>query len=174
MVALGRNKETRKAPTQLSSVTQSSKILVIGIGNAFRHDDAAGLGVARRLKEQAHSLCDVHEQIGEGTALMHLWNGADRVIVVDAVQSGAVPGTIHRFQANLHPLPAPIFRDSTHAFGLIEAIELSRALKQLPSNLVIYGIEGKNFEAGPGFSPAVFAAVDELAKQLQKEIVETT
>lgn len=151
-------------------MTQSSKVLVIGIGNAYRHDDAAGLMVARRLKEQDLSSCDVREQIGEGTALMDLWKGAERVVVVDAVQSGAVPGTIHCFHAKQDGLPAPIFRDSTHAFGLIEAVELSSALKQLPLNFVIYGIEGEHFEAGTGCSSAVLNAVKDLAEKLPQEI----
>jgi hydrogenase maturation protease len=145
-------------------------VLLIGIGNAYRHDDDAGLLVAGRLKELALSSYEVHEQVGEGTALMELWKDADRVVVVDAVQSGAPAGTIHRFDANLHPLPAPIFRDSTHAFGLVEAVELSRALNQLPGNLVIYGIEGQNFEAGTGLSPAVLAAVNDLVGKLQQEV----
>jgi hydrogenase maturation protease len=144
--------------------------LVIGIGNAYRHDDAAGLMVARHLKEQSLISCDVREQIGEGAGLLELWKGAERVVVIDAVKSGAVPGTIHCFDANQNPLPASIFRDSTHAFGLVEAIELSRALKQLPPNLVVYGIEGENFEAGTGVSPTVLEAVNELAEKLPQEI----
>lgn len=151
-------------------MTQSTKVLVIGIGNAYRHDDAAGLMAARRLKEQALGSCEVHEQVGDGTALLDLWKGAECVVVLDAVQSGAVSGTIHRFQANARALPAQIFRDSTHAFGLIEAVELSRALRQLPSNLVIYGIEGENFEAGIGLSPVVLDAVNDLAKKLPEDI----
>jgi len=147
-----------------------SKIIVIGIGNPYRRDDAAGLLAARRLQEQANSSCEVHEQVGEGTALMELWKGAQRVVVIDAVQSGAAPGTIHRFQANLDPLPAPIFRDSTHAFGLIEAIELSRALHQLPSSLVIYGIEGESFAAGTGPSRAVLNGINDLVRDLRQEI----
>lgn len=156
-------------PKRFSSarMTQSSKVLIIGIGNAYRHDDAAGLMVVRRLKELGLSSCEVREQIGEGTALMDLWKGAERVVVVDAVQSGAAPGTIHSFYANQDPLPLPMFRDSTHAFGLVEAVELSRALKQLPSDLLIYGIECRNFEAGTGLSSAVRNAVDDLVRRLQ-------
>ena len=149
---------------------QSSKVLVVGGGNGYRHDDAAGLLVTRRLKKQSLSCAEVYEQTGEGTALIDLWKGAERVVVVDAVQSGAVPGTIHCFRANQDPLPARIFRDSTHAFGLIEAVELSRALRQLPSNFVIYGIEGENFEAGIGLSPVVLDAVNHLAKKLPEDI----
>jgi hydrogenase maturation protease len=151
-------------------VNQSSTVLVIGIGNEYRHDDAAGLLVVRRLKEHAPDSCELHEQLGEGTTLMELWREAARVIAVDSVQSGSPAGTIHRFDPNLQPLPAPIFRDSTHAFGLMEAVELSRVLKQLPSSLVIYGIEGKNFEAGTGLSPAVVNGMNELVKKLRQEI----
>jgi len=148
----------------------TSKIVVIGIGNPYRRDDAAGLIVARRLREQSLRSCEVHELVGEGTALMELWRGVQRVVVIDAVQSGAAAGTIHRFQANLHPLPARIFRESTHAFGLIEAMELSRALNQLPSSLVIYGIEGENFDAGTGLSQTVLDGVDDLVKDLRREL----
>ena len=90
--------------------------------------------------------------------------------MIDAVQSGSVAGTIHRFEAHLHPLPVPIFRDSTHAFGLIEAIDLSRAMNQLPSNLVVYGIEGENFEAGVGLSPSVLNGINNLVEKVRREI----
>jgi len=148
----------------------TSKIIVIGVGNPYRRDDAAGLIVARHLREQSLRSCEVHELVGEGTSLMELWRGAQRVVVIDAVQSGAAPGTIHRLQANLHPFPAFVLRDSTHAFGLIEAIELSRALNQLPSSLVIYGIEGENFEAGTGLSKTVLDGVNHLVRDLRQEL----
>jgi len=154
----------------VDDVMPSSKLIVIGIGNPYRSDDAAGLIVARRLKEQPTNSCEVHERAGEGTALMELWKGAQRVVVIDAVESGAVSGKIHRLQANLEPLPAPMFRDSTHAFGLVQAVELSRALHQLPANLLIYGIEGENFEAGSEPSRAVRTAIDDLVRELRQAI----
>jgi hydrogenase maturation protease len=154
----------------VDDVMPPSKLIVIGIGNPYRGDDAAGLIVARRLQEQPTNSCEVHERAGEGTALMELWKGAQRVVVIDAVESGALPGKIHRFQANLEPLPAPIFRDSTHAFGLVEAVALSRALHQLPVDLLIYGIEGENFEAGSEPSRAVLSAIHDLVRELRQAI----
>jgi hydrogenase maturation protease len=151
-------------------VTQAPKLVVIGIGNDYRHDDVAGLVVARWIKEHAPGSCVVHEQIGEGTALMQLWKDAGRVIAIDAVQSGAPAGTIHHFDPNVDPVPAPTFRDSTHAFGLVEAIALSRTLAQLPSSLVVYGIEGENFDAGTGISPSVLNGINKLVEKLRQEI----
>jgi len=139
--------------------------LIIGIGNEYRCDDAAGLIVARRLKERLAGSFTVLEQSGDGAALMEAWQGAETVIIIDAVMSGAAPGTIHRFDASAQPLPKDAFRCSTHAFGVAEAIELSRALSELPQSLVVYGIEGKKFAAGVGLSSEVEKAVGEVARR---------
>jgi hydrogenase maturation protease len=143
--------------------------LIIGIGNEYRGDDAVGLIVARRLKERLMDSVTVLEQGGDGASLMEAWRGAETVIVIDAVASGAAPGAIHRFDANTLPIPKNAFRCSTHAFGVAEAIELSRALDEFPRSLVIYGIEGKNFAAGVGLSPEVEKAACEAVRQVFAE-----
>lgn len=117
-------------------------ILIIGIGNAYRGDDAVGLHVAQCLKKQAHDHVHVIEESGEGASLMECWKDANSVILIDAVSSGAKPGTIHRLDAHTQPIPTNFFHYSTHAFGVAEAIELSRALNQMPRRLIVYGIEG--------------------------------
>jgi hydrogenase maturation protease len=143
--------------------------LIIGIGNEYRGDDAVGLIVARRLKERLADSFAVLEQSGDGAALVEAWRGAETVIIIDAVMSGATPGTIHRFDASAQPLPKNAFRCSTHAFGVAEAIKLSRALSELPQGLIVYGIEGKNFAAGVGLSSEVEKAVDEVVRRALTE-----
>jgi hydrogenase maturation protease len=88
------------------------KILLIGIGNAFRGDDAVGLHVARLVAERRLAGVTVTEESGEGVALLERWKDAEEVIVVDAVASGAAPGTIHRFAAHTQKLPAKTFASS--------------------------------------------------------------
>jgi hydrogenase maturation protease len=143
--------------------------LIIGIGNEYRGDDAVGLIVARRLNWRLADSVTVLEQGGDGAALMEAWRGAEAVIIIDAVASGVAPGAIHRFDANTRPIPKGALRCSTHAFGVAEAIELSRALGELPQILVIYGIEGKNFAAGVGLSPEVEKAACEAVIQVFAE-----
>jgi hydrogenase maturation protease len=147
-----------------------AQVLVIGIGNAYRSDDAAGLVAVRRVKEKAPISCAILEHTGEGAALMELWKGADHVFVIDAVHSGAAPGTVTRFDASLHPLPASMFRNSTHAFSLVEAIELARALNQLPGQMIVYGIEGQTFEAGINLSPAIEFGLHTLGERVLQEL----
>jgi len=130
--------------------------VVVGIGNAARGDDAAGLIAARRLRGLEHE--------GDPVALLDAWQGAEVAVVIDAVRSGAAPGTVHRFDASRTPLPAALRSStSTHAVGLAEAIELGRALARLPPRLIVYGIEGERFDAGDGLTPAVAAAIGAVA-----------
>ena len=145
-------------------------VLIIGIGNEYRGDDGAGLVVARRIKEL--NLHDVRlmEASGEGAALMEAWQGAEAVILIDAVYSGGTPGTIYRFDARAESISAKFFHYSTHAFSVAEAIELARALDQLPPRLIVYGIEGQRFDAGVGLSAAVERATQEVVRRLLREM----
>ena len=146
------------------------RTLIIGLGNEYRGDDAVGLIVVRRLREAAPESVRVLEESGEGAALLESWQDADTVILIDAVHSGAKPGTIHRFDAHVQPIARKFFRFSTHAFGVAEAVELARALGRLPPRLIVYGVEGKTFEAGAGLSPEVEAAAQEVAERVLGEV----
>lgn len=108
----------------------------------------------------------VVEASGEGAALMDCWQGARRVILVDAVQSTGQTGQIHRFDVARQPLPSDFFHYSTHAFSVAEAVELSRVLGSLPSVMVILGIVGESFEPGARLSPKVEDAVKLLTAEI--------
>ena len=147
---------------------------VVGVGNELRGDDAAGLLVARRLRDLAGPGVEVLEVEGEPTRLIEMWQDADAVVVVDAVRSGAPAGTVSRFDAAAAPLPVSAGAGSTHALGLGEAIELARTLDRLPARLVVYAIEGGRFEAGAGVSAPVAAAVDRVAGAVLAEVDPST
>jgi hydrogenase maturation protease len=147
---------------------------VIGIGNAWGGDDAAGLVVAQRLRGTLPQEVEVLEREGEPSALIDSWQGADALWLVDAISSGAAPGTLHRVNASEEELPAAVFRGSTHHLGLAEAVELARALGRLPGRTVVYGIEGASFDAGDELSPEVEAAVERIAAVVRKEVLACT
>ena len=145
-------------------------ILVIGVGNAHRGDDAVGLVIARCLREATRDAVIIHEITDDGLTLIDLWKNALGVIVVDAMQAGAAPGTIYRIDASTQPIPATYHCSSTHAFGVAATIELGRALQQLPAQVIVYGVEGKDFTPGAALSPEVEHVVNKVVEQLWEEV----
>ena len=143
---------------------------MLGIGNAWQGDDAAGLMTARRLRERSLADVDVRELEGEPVSLVEAWGGAEWVFVVDAVRSGAAPGTVHRLDATDEPLPATLSAATTHTLGVGAAIELARALGRLPARIVLYGIEAESIAAGADLTPAVARGVDEAVARLLEEL----
>jgi hydrogenase maturation protease len=144
--------------------------LIIGVGNLYRHDDAVGLLVARRLKELDDKRLTILEQNGDGLSLMETWKEWNCAIIIDAVSSGQPSGTIHYLDANEKPIPTKFFSCSTHNMGVAEAVELSRSFDQLPKYLGIFGIEGKDFSPGEGLSKEVEEAMDQAVKQISEKI----
>lgn len=141
--------------------------LILGIGNRFRCDDGVGPAVADRLAALG---IPTREHSGEGAGLIDAWTGAGCVVVVDATQSGAAPGTIVRLDAVGTAPPQGLFRYSSHLFGLAEAVETARALGRLPDSLVIWGIEGAAFGFGESLTPAVAEAADTVARRIAAEL----
>ncbi|SYZ73084.1 Hydrogenase 2 maturation protease [Candidatus Zixiibacteriota bacterium] len=145
------------------------RLLIIGVGNEFRHDDMIGLIIVRSLAQQAPDFVDIRESSGEGASLINDWGGYNKVIIIDALQSGAAPGRIIRIDAGADKLTAaPVFH-SSHALGVAEAVEMARAVGKLPEKIIIYGIEGRNFSAGEGTTPEVESAVPEIIELILNE-----
>jgi hydrogenase maturation protease len=149
-----------------------SGTLVIGIGNASRRDDGAGLFAANILRGQSPPGVEVRLNAPDAAALLEAWDGAGLAVVIDAVSSGAEPGTVHRFDAPDARLPALNRRGSTHALGLGEAIALGQALGRLPVRLVVYGIEGSDFGHGDTLSPEVRRGAERAVQRILRELAD--
>lgn len=149
----------------------STAIVVIGLGNRYRGDDAAGLCVAASLRSVSLPDVTVVEHEGNPIDLIDQWSDAKLVVLIDATASAVLPGTIQRFDARQNPLPAESFRVSTHAVSLAEVIELARAIGAIPPKLIVYGIEGATFATGEGISPRVQQAIDDVAERVQQDII---
>jgi hydrogenase maturation protease len=147
----------------------SEPLLVIGVGNAYRRDDGAGLRVARAIDAAALPGVEVVEESGEGASLLESWREARDVVLIDAVFSGAAPGTVYRLEVPGDMMPSRFFHYSTHAFSVAEAIELGRALDLLPARLVVFGIEGAEFGSGEGLSAPVRKAADDVVRRILEE-----
>ena len=137
--------------------------IYIGCGNELRGDDAAGLLVARHLRSLGLNAC---EHTGDGLNLIQLWEPSSEVVLVDAVLAQGNPGQVRVWDGIAAPLETDLFRCSSHSLGVGEAIEMARLLGSLPKQLIIYGIEGKQFEVGTTPSTAVLQAVEKVVQMI--------
>lgn len=144
--------------------------LVCGIGRRERGDDAAGPVVADRLALRAPAAVEVRVVEDDILGLVDAWVGRERVILVDAMLSGAEPGTVERFDAKAQALPTVLRAVSSHAFDVGAAVELARVLGRLPDALVVYGIEGAVFEGGHALSAKVEGALDDVVERVLAEL----
>jgi hydrogenase maturation protease len=142
-------------------------MLIIGLGNPDRGDDAAGILVARRLAERG---IETVQHRGGTLDLIEIWDRVPCAVAVDAVLSGADPGTLHIWDALTSELRNDVFRSSTHAFELTDAVHLARALDRLPEKLTIYGIEAAQFVPGTPPSSQVLAGVEYAVEHIASHL----
>ena len=152
----------------------SGRVVVIGVGNAMRGDDGAGLAVARCVREHAPDAVDVRVCEEEPTRLLDALGDADAAFIVDAVSTGEAAGSVHRFDASTAAIPARALRSSTHALGIGETLELARALDRLPAQTVVFGVEGLDYTAHEGLTPAVADGVARAAAAVLEEVAACT
>ncbi len=134
------------------------KTLILGLGNPILRDDSVGLRVVRALPPEldADPSFEIDEDYWGGLRLMERMIGYDRAIIVDAIQTGAMPGTIHW----LAPDDLPTQRSaSVHDVNLPTALEFGRSAKaHLPSNeeIILIGVEVEDVETfGEDLTPSV-------------------
>ena len=142
--------------------TAKGKTLVIGLGNPIVSDDSVGLRVVQRLKAILANRddVDVTEDYWGGLRLMERMIGYDRAIVIDAICTGAEPGTVHR----LTPGSVSTQRSaSAHDVNLPTALAFGRGVgAHLPANddISLIGIEAADLaNVGDRCTPAVEAAI---------------
>ena len=146
-----------------------NKTIVIGIGNEYRCDDAAGFLVVRKLKEKNIPSVKVIEHNGDGVSLMDIWQDYSRIIIVDAMQSNNKPGSIQKINVKTK-LPKSLSPNSSHLFSIMEAIETAKVFKKLPDDLQIFAIEGKNFQHGTDISHEVNESIDKAVELIISEL----
>jgi hydrogenase maturation protease len=149
----------------------ASRILILGIGSPFG-DDRLGWVALEALQASAALAAAGGGSISfavldrPGPSLLAQWHGADLVIVVDAMCSGAPPGTRHR----LEPAEGTTLESvSSHGFGLAAALELARALNELPPHLVVYGMEIDPSCTGFSLSEPVRRSLPALIREIERE-----
>ena len=146
-------------------------LAVLGLGNLIRRDDGVGIHAIHILSGGNRLPCDV--QIIEGGTLgldlLSGLRGVSHLLALDAVDAGASPGTLLRFEnEELSSLP---ISKSVHLLGFADLLGAMRLLEDAPCEVVLLGIQPESIDWGVTLSPAVYAALNDLLDAAHAQIM---
>ena len=142
------------------------RTLVIGVGNLYRRDDGAGIHVVNLLKKKAPTIDAIDVALGSVEILEAMY-GYERVIIVDAMVTGAEPGSYFYVEVTSGD-GYPVISHS-HGIDLITTLELGRQLysEQMPKDLRIIGIEvDDTLTMSEYCTPRVHEAVEKVVDEI--------
>ena len=139
--------------------------LVLGLGNPLMGDDGLGLVALARLRAEFEFPPEVSLVDGGtwGMNLLHLIEEADRLVLLDAIDTGEVPGTVNFLER--HELPRFFAHKlSPHQIDLREVLALAELRGRLPDDVVAIGIQPLQVEMGERVSLPVANAMEALVE----------
>jgi hydrogenase maturation protease len=143
-------------------------VIVGCVGNVLRGDDGFGPAVAGRLSDLPEGAEVVETGIGGIALLQELLAGCDGLVLIDAVDRGAEPGTVF--------LVDPEVLDSEHVADVHLAnpervLTMAKSMDVLPKRVLIVGCQPADVdELGQGLSPAVERAVAVAAARVEEVV----
>lgn len=146
------------------------RTIILGVGNTLLSDEGIGVYVANEMR--ALSLPEGVEIIDGATAgydLIYMLEGASKVIVIDAVDAEAEPGTVFRFTPDDAGYERRDPRYSVHDVGLLDAVQMAKALGTEPE-VVIIGVQPKLLDWGLEPTDELRAKVPEIIELVLQEI----
>lgn len=117
--------------------------LILGIGNPILSDDAVGIRIAEKLKEENPEL-EITATSEVGIILLDLVAGYDRLIIIDSIMTEkGKPGEVYHL--DLEDLEPVMECHSSHGIGIATAFELGQKLGyKMPRYVSIYAVEIKD------------------------------
>ncbi len=150
--------------------TSNRRVVVIGLGNPLMGDDGLGLAALERLRDYA--LRPEVELVDGGTWGMNLLpviEDADELILIDAIDTGAAPGTLIRLEHGQLPryLATKI---SPHQVDLRDVLALAELRGTLPADTVAIGLQPASIELRNSLSDLLRCRVDLLTASVAEEL----
>lgn len=154
------------------------KILIAGVGNELKQDDAFGIEFAKKFSEMAIAIENISVMevgIGGIHLVQELHAGYDILVLVDAVAWGEEAGHIYfREMERVSDIEEmPVFEKRTfladmHYTNPIRALMLAKALNVLPSEVYILGCEAaEHDDFAVGMSVVVENAIPQALNRLK-------
>lgn len=155
----------------MSSVN-GNRVLVVGVGNILLKDEGVGVRVVEHLRA-TYALPELVSCVDGGTAgpaLTSLFSAFDKVIIVDAVMYGNVPGTLYRIFAKELSVSPPVMA-TAHQIGIRDILALAAIESGGHSpETVIIGVEPQEVAPGLELTSLVEATVPRIAELVVEEL----
>jgi hydrogenase maturation protease len=159
-------------------ILSPEKTVVVGLGNRFLRDDAAGIRVAEALKRELRAResprpeeVRVEEYEEMDLSILQEVEGASRLILVDSMMSGTEPGTVSLFRlAEKSEVMGSM--PSLHELDLSDMVYLAQRVGILRCPVLIVGIEPADLSIGEGLSEKVEAAIPLAVREVLSSIGE--
>ena len=145
----------------MNAVSQSKKVLVMGIGNTLLQDDGIGVHVTELFKS-THDFDPNLSVLDGGTIGLSLLpdiEDADAVIIVDASEIGERPGTMRIFRDGEIDRQLSGKRRSVHEVALYDLFSAAAIRGRSPEQRVLIAIQPASTEWGLDPTPDVKAAI---------------
>lgn len=149
------------------------KTLVLGIGNTLLKDEGVGIHVIRALRESAAS-ADGVDYLDGGTLSFTLAGPieeAEQLIVVDAAELKAPPGTVRMLVGDeMDAFVSGKRKASVHEVGLTDLMTIAKLTGRWPDRRALVAIQPREVDWGEHCSPEVAAAVPEACRLVRDQL----
>jgi hydrogenase maturation protease len=146
-------------------------ILVLGLGNALMGDDALGVRAVEELRNRFRFPEEVNVLDGGtlGLDLLPRLEGVERLVIIDALEMGASPGTVFRLSGEEVPR-AFASKLSVHQVGVQDLLAVAELQGHLPGELVVWGAQPASVELGLELSSPVRKALPEVVAGVTRDL----
>jgi len=152
--------------------SEARRTVVIGLGSPLMADDGVGIVALERLRDRWPAHPDVEFVDGGtwGMNILHLIEQADRVLFLDAIRTGAEPGTLIRLERS--DLPRFLFtKVSPHQIDLREVLAVAELRGTLPPDTVALGVEPDTVVLSTALTARIASRVDAIVEAATGQLV---
>jgi hydrogenase maturation protease len=146
-------------------------VLVLGIGNLVMSDDGVGVKVVQKLQRE-YRFSENVEFLDGGTLgldLLPKLEGIERLIVVDAVETGQAPGTCVRLTGRELPIALET-KVSPHQMGLKDLLSVAELMGHSPREMVLIGVQPGSIEMDTELTAEVELKVEDMVHMVLNEL----
>jgi hydrogenase maturation protease len=147
-----------------------AKTLVLGLGNLVHSDDGLGVHAIQQLQRDSRVPSGVAFLDGgtQGLALLPHISSYERLLVIDAIDVGELPGTLVRLEGKaLQNLPG---KPSVHQLGFADLLVALEFIGESPEEIVLFGIQPLSTEWGTELTPPVRQALEGLPELVIEQL----